>query len=489
MLKGSKMSSESRKKISRSLSGEKNPNYKEGNRTIGNYPCPRCGNEMIREKRRRNIICRDCYNKERRENAKGEKIVKKEYYERNKEKIIPNQLERYNNKRVEIQEQRKDYRQKNREKIRQHQREYVKNKKSTNQNFVIQMRLRRLVLQAFDKYTKTGKVNPSIKYGIDYEKIIEHLKPFPKDMSKYHIDHIKPLCSFNFINEDGSTNLEEIKKAFAPENHQWLSAEENLSKNKSLTWEKEKDTTYSSIWLYRRKGTMYYGTKDPIANIKNYTQARGKYFSKFNDAVAENIINFWSNKNDIILDPFAGRTRCFVSALKERKYIGFEISKEVCNKIQPLIDSNKLEYKHKPLMINDDSLNVKSHLKKEVDFIFSCPPYWNLEKYESCPGQLSDIKDYNKFLDRYKKIMENSLSLLKKDKYCVLVVGDFRINKQYYTFHCDTIRIMEELGMKLHDLVVIQSVTFDIANRRFGLFKNWKFTSKIHEYLLVFKKV
>jgi len=62
-------------------------------------------------------------------------------------------------------------------------------------------------------------------YGIDYEKIIEHLKPFPKDLSKYHIDHIKPLCKFDL------TKKEEVKKAFAPENHQWLLVTDNLKKS------------------------------------------------------------------------------------------------------------------------------------------------------------------------------------------------------------------------------------------------------------------
>ena len=54
--------------------------------------------------------------------------------------------------------------------------------------------------------------------------IIEHLKPFPKDLSKFHIDHIKPLCSFDL------TDFEQIKMAFTPENHQWLTIKQNLSK-------------------------------------------------------------------------------------------------------------------------------------------------------------------------------------------------------------------------------------------------------------------
>ncbi len=248
----------------------------------------------------------------------------------------------------------------------------------------------------------------------------------------------------------------------------------------------EKDTTYSSVWLFRKNGKLYSGTKDPIANMKNFRQTGGKYFSEFNPTIAENIINFWSEDGDIILDPFAGRTRCFVSAMKKRKYLGFEISKEVHDKIMPLMSVE--EYLYKPELFNMDSFNIDKLNIPKIDFIFSCPPYWKLERYESCDGQLSDIKKYEDFLERYKQIMEKSIDRLKEEKYMCLVVGDFRLKKKYYTFHCDNIRIMQELGMKLHDVVCIQSVSFDIANKRFGMFKKWKFTSKVHEYLLVFKK-
>ena len=65
----------------------------------------------------------------------------------------------------------------------------------------------------------------SKKYGINYQAIIEYLKPLPENLSNYHIHHIKPLFTFDF------NNLEEIKKAFAPENHKLLLIEEHRKLN------------------------------------------------------------------------------------------------------------------------------------------------------------------------------------------------------------------------------------------------------------------
>ena len=80
------------------------------------------------------------------------------------------------------------------------------------------------------KYAKGKKIMSASKYGINYKKIIEHLQPFPKNIKEYHVDHIRPLVSFNFLNKDGTQNLKEIKKAFSPSNHQFLLATENMKK-------------------------------------------------------------------------------------------------------------------------------------------------------------------------------------------------------------------------------------------------------------------
>ena len=88
--------------------------------------------------------------------------------------------------------------------------------------------LRSRVSTALKAYSKTGKIMKSKDYGINYKKIIEHLKPFPKDIEKYEVDHIVPLSWFNF------NNKEEIKWAFAPENHQWLLAKDNRKKHNNF---------------------------------------------------------------------------------------------------------------------------------------------------------------------------------------------------------------------------------------------------------------
>lgn len=117
------------------------------------------------------------------------------------------------------------------------QKKYMKQRMKKDKDFNLKIRLRTNFSHCLRTYTKTGKVLLSKEYGIDYDAIIKHLKPFPKDISKYHVDHIRPLCSFKFVNKDGSNNLQQIKEAFKPENHQWLLARENLKKGSKMPME------------------------------------------------------------------------------------------------------------------------------------------------------------------------------------------------------------------------------------------------------------
>lgn len=164
------------------------------------------------------------------------------YYLKNKEKTIANKKKYYSDNKEIIDKKHKMYYFQNKERINQIKRKYYqknkdyfiklgyirkKEKLKMDPYFKLTEQLRNRVRMAFHHYSKTGKILTAREYGIDYGAIIKYLeksKPDDYTSKKYHIDHIKPLCSF------GLNDLEEVKKAFAPKNHQWLTAEANLKK-------------------------------------------------------------------------------------------------------------------------------------------------------------------------------------------------------------------------------------------------------------------
>jgi DNA modification methylase len=255
-----------------------------------------------------------------------------------------------------------------------------------------------------------------------------------------------------------------------------------------LVYEKdsgEKDTTYSSIWVYR-KGKMVPPFVDTI-NLEN------PYFSEFNPLVSQNITNYWCDENDVVIDPYAGRTRGIVSGITHRKYYGFEIAKNVYDKVIEVIEGGeeKFDEGFKPIIYNDDSFNIDKYPQIPVaDLIFSCPPYWNLEKYPSCPGQLSDIDGYDLFLDRFQLTMEKCCDKLKDNGFICLVIGDFRKDDEFISLDSDVISRMKKINnIVLWDKIILQNTNFGQASRKFGAIKHKRITSKVSEYLLVFKKV
>ena len=112
-------------------------------------------------------------------------------------------------------------------KMKEFARKYMKHRTQIDKEFAIKMRLKRLLWKALDKYGE-GKLWKSSKYGVNYDAIIQHLGKKPE--GNYHIDHIKPLSSFDL------TKPEQIKQAFAPENLQWLPAKENIIKGNKTEW-------------------------------------------------------------------------------------------------------------------------------------------------------------------------------------------------------------------------------------------------------------
>jgi DNA modification methylase len=134
-----------------------------------------------------------------------------------------------------------------------------------------------------------------------------------------------------------------------------------------------------------------------------------------------------------------------------------------------------------------DGTLLKETPDEFADMIFTCPPYYNIEKYESVDGQLSDLKDYDSFMDMIGVCAQNCYRVAKPGSFCVWVVGDFRAGGVLYDFHGDTTRAFKTAGFDYHDIIIMENIS------PFALFTQYRsackrYVPKTHEYVLVFRK-
>jgi DNA modification methylase len=144
----------------------------------------------------------------------------------------------------------------------------------------------------------------------------------------------------------------------------------------------------------------------------------------------------------------------------------------------------------RPTWIEGNSLNVaKLSRDKQFDFIFSCPPYFDLEVYSDSPGDLSASGSYELFLRDYRKIIGASCAQLRDNRFAAFVVGDIRDKKGYYrNFVSDTIAAFRDAGLELYNEGILITSVGSLALRVAKQFVASRKFGKAHQNVLVFIK-
>ena len=258
---------------------------------------------------------------------------------------------------------------------------------------------------------------------------------------------------------------------------------------------KELSFVPSSLWEIPTKNKYLKALiedEDEIREVKRTGGAlgeKGLKFSEFKPNVAERVIEFWSSERDLIIDPFAGRaTRAMVATILNRRYLGYEIVPSYKDFIMERISKLPTEMKSRVEIRLGDGCKLKGLANNTADLVFSCPPYWKLEKYTLIDGQLSDYLNYTDFRKRIDIALQNSYRVLKHGCFLCWVVADWFLNGIFYPFHKDVMTLAEEAGFALHDVIIIKVYSLFVAISA-GQNKRAKRMGKQHEYLIVAKKV
>lgn len=246
-------------------------------------------------------------------------------------------------------------------------------------------------------------------------------------------------------------------------------------------------------WQERKRWWLSLGIKSEEGRDQNLlgfsktVVAHGaKNVSIFDPVLCELMYKWFCPIEGTILDPFAGGSvRGIVAEYNGYHYTGIELRPEQ-------VESNKEQAKEigvSAKWVVGNSRHIVPLMEKQFDFIFSCPPYYDLEVYSKLEGELSNISTYDEFMRDYRSIIKSCVDRLKDNRFACFVVSEIRDKEGYYQgFVRDTIKAFEDAGMKYYNELILVGSTGSLGLRIKKFFVPTRKIGRMHQNVLVFYK-
>ncbi|MDF7681515.1 site-specific DNA-methyltransferase [Enterobacteriaceae bacterium ESL0689] len=212
--------------------------------------------------------------------------------------------------------------------------------------------------------------------------------------------------------------------------------------------------------------------------------------SIFDPVICELAYRWFSPEGGVVVDPFAGGSvRGIVAAKLGRQYLGCDLRAEQVDANRQQWDQIDSEGSIAPCWHCGDSRNIHKHLTgTQADFLFSCPPYADLEVYSDDPADISTLV-YPEFISAYREIVKNALSLLKNDRFACFVVGEVRDKQGFYrNFVSDTVAAFRDAGAEYYNEAILVTQAGSLPVRAGKMFSASRKLGKTHQNVLVFVK-
>lgn len=241
-------------------------------------------------------------------------------------------------------------------------------------------------------------------------------------------------------------------------------------------WEPEDfDLEMTTHWSFPKRGD--WATHD------------AKWRGNWSPYIPRNILLRYSKKGDMVLDQFAGGGTTLVEAkLLNRNCIGIDVNDVALERCREKIDFVHEGAEGEIFIRKGDARSLDFIPDDSIDLVCTHPPYANIITYsEDIPEDLSLLK-IKEFLEEMKQVARESYRVLKKDKFCAILMGDTRQKGHMYPLGFKVMEIFEEAGFKLKEIIIKEQHNC----RATGYWKTnsvkYNFLLIAHEHLFIFRK-
>lgn len=227
-------------------------------------------------------------------------------------------------------------------------------------------------------------------------------------------------------------------------------------------------------------------------------------------SLAATVINLFTHKGELVVDPFVGSGTTLVAAQDNcRNAVGFDLQQKYVDLCHSRLTQNNMFNNCNQLAICDDARNAHQYFEDDsIALLFTSPPYANLlnrkrknksrrgderknnqymkvEQYSQDSRDLG-ILEVDKYANQIGDVYESLLPKLKPKGHCVINVSDMWWENKRITIHISLIEELRSRGYELRNVIIWDRT--NIVNRIgiFGWPSNYITMGVTFEYLLDF---
>jgi DNA modification methylase len=244
--------------------------------------------------------------------------------------------------------------------------------------------------------------------------------------------------------------------------------------------EKEYKLESTTVWSFPNRG--------------DWATHRGDYPGNFSPFIPRNLIEKYTNKGDWVLDQMVGGGTTLVECkLLQRNGIGIDINPDAI-----MVTKNRLDFHYEPVNVDykepiiktyvGDARNLDKIKDESIDLIVTHPPYASIKRYTrgKVKGDISQLS-FPDYLQAMKEIAEESLRVLKQDKYCAILIGDTRKQRHFIPIAYKVMEKFLEVGFVLKEDIIKLQHHVSTSRGRWSK-PYYDFYKIMHEHLFVFRK-
>ena len=232
----------------------------------------------------------------------------------------------------------------------------------------------------------------------------------------------------------------------------------------------------TTVWAFPRRGNWATHTSDWRGN--------------WSPEVVRNLILRYSKEGDILLDPMiGGGTTAIESKILNRNIICSDINDVAIDRTKKCLEF-QVENKSWQKVLKRDARDLGKADAESIDFILTHPPYVDIIKYSEgkLKNDLSSIHDIDIFVYEIEKVAKELFRVLKKDKYCAILMGDTRRNKMYQPLAFKVMQKFLDSGFLLKEDIIKRQFNCKATGFWVEKSKESNFLLIMHEHLFVFQK-